>query len=81
LLQEAIRFVLLVLTARDGTESGSSGISLFELTAAAAGLLFAIILDHNSLRDATASQLVLVLAYWPTLLGSLVAVTLVVFFA
>ena len=116
----ALLFVLLVLTARDGTEPGSRGISMFELTAAAAGLLFAIILDHNSLRDATGSQavtylewvplllagvivlvvlsavrhqvrplprlgeagdLVLVLAYWPTLLGALLAVTLFVFFA
>jgi hypothetical protein len=116
----ALLFVLLVLTARDGTKSGSSGISMFELTAAAAGLLFAIILDHNSLREATGSQavtylewvplilagvivlvvlsavrhqvrplprlgeggdLVLVLAYWPTLLGVLLGVTLFVFFA
>jgi hypothetical protein len=118
LLQAAIAallFILLVLTTQEGI-----GVRKFDLTVAAAGLLFALILDITSLRDAAASQaivylewvplilagfivvvvlsaflhgtrplprlgaagdLLLELAYWPALLGSLLAVTLLVFFA
>lgn len=108
-------FILLVLTTQEGI-----GVRKFDLTVATAGLLFALILDLTSLRNAAASQaivylewvplilagfivvvvlsallhgtwplprlgaagdLLLVLAYWPVLLGTLLAVTLLVFFA
>jgi hypothetical protein len=114
-------FFLLVLMAHDPDLQDRVGLTIFDLTIAAGGLLFAVILDHNALRSAVASQhlsyleyvpllldvfivlvvlsavlrvrqwrmpvlgysgdLVPVVAYWPALLGSLLAVTLLVFFS
>jgi hypothetical protein len=113
-------FFLLVLIARtaDGEEEGLDSV---DLTIAAGGLLFVVILDHNAIRNAVQSQtltylewfplvldvfIVLVvlsvvlrsrrwrvpllgytggqaplLVYWPALLGTLLAVTLLVYFA
>ena len=102
-------FILLVLMTQE-----------FDIIVAAGGLLFAVILDHNAIRDAVESQgltylewfplildafIVLVVlsglmrvkkwrmpvagysgdllpavAYWPALIGSLLVVTLLVFF-
>jgi hypothetical protein len=117
----SLLFVLLVLTARGGEGPGQIGVGMFDLAVAAGGLLFAVILDHNAIRNAIESQaltylewfplilagfivlvvlsallrqaqwrlpllgytgdLMPVLAYWPALLGSLLAITLLVFFS
>jgi hypothetical protein len=113
-------FLLLVLMTHDPDLSDRVGLTIFDLTIAAGGLLFAVILDHNSLRSTIESQqliyleyfplildvfivlvvlsavlrvrhwripvlgysgdLVPVLAYWPALLGSLLIVTMLVYF-
>ena len=113
-------FFLLVLMAHETEVQERTGLTIFDLIVASGGLLFAVILDHNSIRAGIESQsptylewfplllavfivlvvlsavlrvrgwrfpvlgysgdLVPVLAYWPALLGSLLAVTLLVFF-
>jgi hypothetical protein len=113
-------FFLLVLMAHDRDLQDRTGLTIFDLIVAAGGLLFAVILDHNSIRGVVESQdliylewiplildvfIVLVVltavlrvkhwhipgtgyrgdlmpvpAYWPALIGSLLAVTLLVFF-
>jgi hypothetical protein len=113
-------FLLLVLMTHGGDLQDRVGLTIFDLTIAAGGLLFAVILDHNSLRSAIESQqliyleyfplildvfivlvvlsavlrvqqwrlpvlgysgdLVPVFAYWPAMLGTLLAITLLVFF-
>jgi hypothetical protein len=113
-------FFLLVLMAHDSDLQDRIGLTIFDLIVAAGGLLFAVILDHNSIRGVVESQeliylewfpltldvfivlvvltavlrvkrwrlsvigysgdLIPVLAYWPALIGSLLAVTLLVFF-
>jgi hypothetical protein len=113
-------FFLLVLMTHRSEYQDRIGLTIFDLIVAAGGLLFAVILDHNSIRDAVESQsltylewfpllldvfivlvvlsavlrvkewripvlgytgnLVPVLAYWPALLGALLAVTLFTFF-
>jgi hypothetical protein len=113
-------FFLLVLMAHDTDLEDRVGLTIFDLIVAAGGLLFAVILDHNSIRGVVESQdltylewfplildvvivlvvltavmrvkrwripiigysgdLVPVVAYWPALLGALLAVTLFVFF-
>ncbi len=113
-------FLLLVLMAHETGGQDVVGLTIFDLIVAAGGLLFAVILDHNSIRGAVESQeltylewfpllldvfivmvvlsavlrvkgwrlpglgytgdLVPVVAYWPALLGTLLAITLLVFF-
>ena len=113
-------FFLLVLMAFESEGKMPLGLSVFDLVVASGGLLFAVILDHYSIRTSIESQqltyleyfplilslfivlvvlsavlrvkqwrfpilgytgdLVPVLAYWPTLLGTLLVVTLLVFF-
>ena len=113
-------FFLLLLMAHDSDLQDRIGLTIFDLIVAAGGLLFAVILDHNSIRGIVESQdltylewfpLVLdvfivlvvltavlrvkrwripiigysgdpipVIAYWPALIGSLLVVTLLVFF-
>jgi hypothetical protein len=113
-------FFLLVLMAHDTDIEDRVGLTVFDLIVAAGGLLFAVILDHNAIRNVVESQdlmylewfplildifivlvvltavlrvkrwripifgysgdLVPVVAYWPALLGSILAVTLLVFF-
>jgi hypothetical protein len=113
-------FFLLVLMSHDRDLEDRVGLTIFDLIVAAGGLLFAVILDHNSIRGVVESQdliylewfpltldvfivlvvltavlrvkrwripvigysgdLMPVLAYWPALIGSLLAVTLLVFF-
>ncbi len=113
-------FFLLVLMAHDSDLQDRIGLTIFDLIVAAGGLLFAVILDHNSIRGVVESQdliylewfplildifivlvvltavlrvkrwripvvgysgdLMPVVAYWPALIGSLLAVTLLVFF-
>jgi hypothetical protein len=113
-------FTLLVFMAHEAGVQAPEGLSVFEFLASAGGLLFAVILDINAIRDTVESQqltflerfplilavfimlvvlgavsrvqrwrvprlgytggLVPVLAFWPALLGTLLAVTLHVFF-
>jgi hypothetical protein len=113
-------FFLLLLMAHDRDLQDRTGLTIFDLIVAAGGLLFAVILDHNSIRGIVESQdliylewfplildifivlvvltavlrvkrwripvvgysgdLMPVVAYWPALIGSLLAVTLLVFF-
>jgi hypothetical protein len=113
-------FLLLVLMAHDTGLQDRVGLTIFDLIVAAGGLLFAVILDHNSIRDAIESQaltylewfplvldvfivlvvlsavlrvkgwrvpvlgytgdLMPVVAYWPALFGTLLVVTLKIFF-
>ena len=113
-------FFLLVLMAFESEGKTPLGLSVFDLVVASGGLLFAVILDHYSIRTWIESQqltyleyfplilslfivlvvlsavlrvkqwrfpilgytgdLVPVLAYWPALLGTLLVVTLLVFF-
>ena len=113
-------FFLLVLTSYESEVQSQLGLTVFDLIVAAGGLLFAVILDHNSIRGSVESQqityleyfplilsvfivlvvlsavlrvkqwrlpilgytgdLVPVLAYWPALFGTLLIVTLLVFF-
>jgi hypothetical protein len=112
-------FMILVLMAHESTTK-RMGLTAFDLIVAVAGLLFVVILDHNSIRGEIETQeltylewfplildlfivlvvlstvlkvkdwriprlgytgdLMPVLAYWPALLGTLLAVTLRVFF-
>jgi hypothetical protein len=113
-------FFLLLLMAHDTDLQDRIGLTIFDLIVAAGGLLFAVILDHNAIRNVVESQdltymewfplildvfivlvvltavlrvkrwripvigysgdLMPVVAYWPALIGSLLAVTLLVFF-
>lgn len=113
-------FFLLLLMAHDSELQDRIGLTIFDLIVASGGLLFAVILDHNAIRNAAQSQaltylewfplilevfivlvvltavlrvkrwrmpivgysgdLIPVVAYWPALIGSLLAVTLLVFF-
>jgi hypothetical protein len=113
-------FLLLVLMAHDSDLQDRVGLTIFDLIVAAGGLLFAVILDHNSIRDSVESQeltylewfpllldvfivlvvlsavlrvkgwrvpvlgytgdLVPVVAYWPALIGTMLVITLRVFF-
>jgi hypothetical protein len=113
-------FFLLLLMAHDSDLQDRIGLTIFDLIVAAGGLLFAVILDHNSIRSVVESQdliylewfplildvfivlvvlsavlrvkrwripligysgdLMPVVAYWPALIGSLLVVTLLVFF-
>lgn len=56
-------FLLLVLMTR-----GGEGITAFDLIVAAGGLLFAVILDHNSIREAVQSQALTYLEWFPLIL-------------
>jgi hypothetical protein len=113
-------FFLLLLMSHDNDLQDRSGLTIFDLIVAAGGLLFAVILDHNAIRNVVESQdltylewfplildvfivlvvltavlrvkrwripvigysgdLMPVVAYWPALMGSLLVVTLLVFF-
>jgi hypothetical protein len=113
-------FFLLLLMAHDSELQDRIGLTIFDLIVAAGGLLFAVILDHNAIRNVVQSQdltymewfpltldvfivlvvlsavlrvkrwripvigysgdLMPVVAYWPALIGSLLVVTLLVFF-
>jgi hypothetical protein len=113
-------FFLLVLMANESETQQRLGLTVFDLIVASGGLLFAVILDHNAMRNEIESQqltyleyfplilsvfivlvvlsavlrvkqwripvlgytgdLVPVLVYWPALLGTLLVVTLLVFF-
>ena len=114
-------FVLLLLMDDQSGPQDRVGLTIFDLSVAAGGLLFAVILDHNGIREEVESQSIMylewvplllvvfivlvvlsavlqlkgwrvpylgyrgdlmpVLLYWPALLGSLLLITLVVFFA
>ena len=113
-------FFLLLLMAHDADLQDRTGLTIFDLIVASGGLLFAVILDHNAIRNVVESQdltylewfpltldvfivlivltavlrvkrwripvigysgdLLPVVAYWPALIGLLLAITLLVFF-
>lgn len=113
-------FFLLVLMAHDSDIEDRVGLTIFDLIVASGGLLFAVILDQNAIRNVVQSQnltylewfpltldvfivlvvltavlrvkrwripvigysrdLMPVVAYWPALIGSLLVVTLRIFF-
>ncbi len=47
------------------------GLTIFDLIVAAGALLFAVILDHNAIRDAVESQGLAYLEYFPLILDCL----------
>lgn len=61
-------FLLLVLMSQESDLRDQVGLTIFDLTIAAGGLLFAVILDHNSLRNTIESQQLIYLEYFPLLL-------------
>ena len=61
-------FLLLVLMTHDPDLSDRVGLTIFDLTIAAGGLLFAVILDHNALRNTIESQQLIYLEYFPLVL-------------
>ncbi|MFN8594419.1 MAG: hypothetical protein U0031_23455 [Thermomicrobiales bacterium] len=72
----AILLFLLVVLMADPSRDQRVGFTVFDLTIAAGGLLFAVILDHNSLRSTVESQHLIYLEYFPLILD--VAIVLVV---
>ena len=58
-------FFLLVLMADESASIERVGLTIFELVVAAGGLLFAVILDHNAIRNAVDSQELTYLEYFP----------------
>lgn len=61
-------FVLLLLMDDQATGHDRVGLTIFDLSVAAGGLLFAVILDHNGIRTAVESQSVIYLEWVPLLL-------------
>lgn len=61
-------FMLLLLMAQDANLYDQVGLTIFDLTIAAGGLLFAVILDHNALRSTVESQQLIYLEYFPLVL-------------
>jgi hypothetical protein len=62
-------FLLLVLMASETEVQERTGLTIFDLIVAAGGLLFAVILDHSSIRNAVASQELSYLEWFPLLLA------------
>ena len=65
-------FFLLVLMAERSEVQERSGLTAFDLIVAAGGLLFAVILDHNAIRSAVASQTLTYLEYLPLILDAFI---------
>lgn len=64
-------FLLVLMTGRsDGQER--SGLTTFDLIVAAGGLLFAVILDHNAIRNAVVSQSLTYLEFFPLILDAFI---------
>ena len=61
-------FLLLILMAYESTPEQPMGLSAFDLIVAVAGLLFAVILDHNAIRGAIESQQLMYLEWFPLIL-------------
>jgi hypothetical protein len=61
-------FLLLLLMAHEATAARPLGITVFDLIVAVGALLFAVILDHNSIRDASQSQGLIYLEWVPLML-------------
>jgi hypothetical protein len=61
-------FFLLLLTAKGSDVHQTLGLTVFDLVVASAGLLFAVILDLNSIRGAIASQELTYLEWLPLIL-------------
>ena len=61
-------FLLLLLMSHEATAARPLGITVFDLIVAVGALLFAVILDHNSIRDASQSQGLIYLEWVPLIL-------------
>jgi hypothetical protein len=61
-------FFLLLLMAHDSDLQDRIGLTIFDLIVAAGGLLFAVILDHNSIRGVVESQDLIYLEWFPLIL-------------
>ena len=61
-------FLLLLLMANEATAARPLGITVFDLIVAVGALLFAVILDHNAIRNAVQSQSLTYLEWFPLLL-------------
>ena len=61
-------FLLLLLMANEATAVRPLGITVFDLIVAVGALLFAVILDHNSIRGAVESQSLTYLEWVPLIL-------------
>ncbi len=61
-------FFLLLLMAHDSDLQDRIGLTIFDLIVAAGGLLFAVILDHNAIRNAVESQDLTYLEWFPLIL-------------
>ena len=61
-------FLLLMLMANEASAVRPLGITVFDLIVAVGALLFAVILDHNAIRNAVQSQSVTYLEWVPLLL-------------
>ena len=62
-------FFLLVLMANESDTQQRLGLTVFDLIVASAGLLFAVILDHNAIRNEVESQQLTYLEYFPLILS------------
>ena len=61
-------FFMLLLMAHGAENRDQVGLTIFDLIVAAGALLFAVILDHNAIRDAVESQGLAYLEYFPLIL-------------
>ena len=61
-------FFLLVLMAHDTDLQDRIGLTIFDLIVASGGLLFAVILDHNAIRNVVESQELTYLEWFPLIL-------------
>ncbi|MDQ2655352.1 MAG: hypothetical protein M3Z20_20155 [Chloroflexota bacterium] len=61
-------FLLLLLMAHEATADRPLGVTVFDLIVAVGALLFAVILDHNSVRSAVQSQSLTYLEWFPLML-------------
>lgn len=65
-------FMLLLLATGGSSEDGGSGLSVFDLVVASGGLLFAVILDRNAIRDGIETQSVTYLEWLPLILSTFI---------
>jgi hypothetical protein len=65
-------FLLLILMTHNAADGERSGLSVFDLVVAAGGLLFAVILDRNSIRARVESQSLTYLEWLPLILSGFI---------
>lgn len=65
-------FLLLILMTHNANDGEHAGLSVFDLVVAAGGLLFAVILDRNSIRARIESQTLTYLEWLPLILSGFI---------